>query len=345
MSHVDRSIEVILAGQDAGGGYVACPTFPTYRYAWLRDGAWCAYALGLYGHDESVAAFHRFVAWCVLANEALFANPGESPPPTRYALTGRVEEAGDDPWPNFQLDGYGTWLWVLAHHVQRGHRPTDEELRAAQLVAGYLQAIGTSRCYDCWEEHRERRHTSTLAAVVAGLHSAAGMLGDRRSAEAAARYRTLLFAEHVRAGSFVKHEATDAVDASLLWLSTPMAVVAPDDPLMVHTARRVAEELTGPAGGVRRYLGDSYYGGGEWVLLTAWLGWHEAATGDLAGARKRLSWTEAAFSPDGDLPEQLTTHPQDPDMVAPWVGRWGQVASPLLWSHAMHLILAAAVRD
>jgi hypothetical protein len=28
---------------------------------------------------------------------------------------------------------------------------------------------------------------------------------------------------------------------------------------------------------VRRYLGDSYYGGGNWILLTAWLGWYRAA--------------------------------------------------------------------
>jgi hypothetical protein len=29
-------------------------------------------------------------------------------------------------------------------------------------------------------------------------------------------------------------------------------------------------------------------------------------------------------------------------MVAPWVQRWGHVATPLLWSHAMYLIAEAA---
>jgi GH15 family glucan-1,4-alpha-glucosidase len=42
--------------------------------------------------------------------------------------------------------------------------------------------------------------------------------------------------------------------------------------------------------------------------------------------------------PNGDLPEQVTGHAQDASMVEPWVRRWGQVATPLLWSHAMYLI-------
>jgi GH15 family glucan-1,4-alpha-glucosidase len=345
MKHVDASIEVILAGQHPGGGYVACPTFPTYRYAWLRDGAWCAYAMGLYGQHDSVTAFHRFIAYTVLTHKNLFTSGSAFMPPTRYTLTGQTEKPGQEPWPNFQLDGYGTWLWVLGHHIQHGHQPTDEELDAAQLVARYLQAAGTSRCYDCWEEHQQRRHTSTLGAVVAGLDMAAVLFDDRDLADSADESRRLLLTEHVRAGSLVKHDATDTVDASLLWLATPFAVVAPDDPTMLRTAQRVADELTGPTGGVRRYLGDSYYGGGEWVLLTAWLGWHLAAVGDRESARERLRWVEAAFTPDGHLPEQLTTHPQAADMVTPWVDKWGPVATPLLWSHAMHLILVRSLRD
>ena len=36
---VRRSIEVIAEHQDVGGAYLASPTFPVYRYSWLRDGA------------------------------------------------------------------------------------------------------------------------------------------------------------------------------------------------------------------------------------------------------------------------------------------------------------------
>ena len=35
---------------------------------------------------------------------------------------------------------------------------------------------------------------------------------------------------------------------------------------------RIREELHVPGGGVRRYQGDSFYGGAQWILLTASLG-------------------------------------------------------------------------
>ncbi|HVV19691.1 MAG TPA: glycoside hydrolase family 15 protein, partial [Pseudonocardiaceae bacterium] len=198
MKYVDASIEVILSGQHASGGYVACPTFPTYGYAWLRDGAWCAYAVGSHGHRDSAAAFHRFIARTVMTHASLFDATADVMPPTRYTVTGQVEKPGREPWPNFQLDGYGTWLWAFGHHTRHGHRPTEEELDAAKLVARYLQASGMSHCYDCWEEQPERRHTSTLGAVIAGLDTAAELFSDQEMADTSAEFRTRLFADHVR---------------------------------------------------------------------------------------------------------------------------------------------------
>jgi GH15 family glucan-1,4-alpha-glucosidase len=347
-----RSVAVVLAGQHHSGGYVACPTYPTYRYAWLRDGAWCAHAMDRSGERSSAAAFHDFVSRTVLENRALFdaaITPGRhgnvlaAPPPTRYTLTGQVEPPGSEQWPNFQLDGYGTWLWTLAEHVRAGQRLTEQQREAARLVAAYLRETGTSRCYDCWEEHREQRHTATLGAVIAGLMAAADLLDEPNLARAADEFGTLLFDRHVRSGSFVKHDATDLVDASLLWLGTPFGIVEPTGDLMRRTTDRVARELTGPTGGLRRYLGDTFYGGGEWVLLTAWLGWHFAATGDLDGAHRQRDWIHAVATAEGDLPEQVTTAPQDPAMVRAWQDRWGPVATPLLWSHAMYLLLTSSL--
>lgn len=75
----------------------------------------------------------------------------------------------------------------------------------------------------------------------------------------------------------------------MLWLAAPFAVVPADDPIMQRTVARIIEELSGPSGGVRRYRRGTFYGGGEWVLLTASLGTHMAAIGDLGGARQRLN--------------------------------------------------------
>ena len=44
---------------------------------------------------------------------------------------------------------------------------------------------------------------------------------------------------------------------------------------------------------------------------------------------------------NGDLPEQVTGASQFADEVEPWLERWGPVATPLLWSHAMFLISEA----
>jgi xylan 1,4-beta-xylosidase len=42
---------------------------------------------------------------------------------------------------------------------------------------------------------------------------------------------------------------------------------------------------------------------------------------------------------EGHLPEQVADHVQSPHMLRYWRQRWGQTATPLLWSHAMHLVL------
>ena len=47
--------------------------------------------------------------------------------------------------------------------------------------------------------------------------------------------------------------------------------------------------------------------------------------------------------PNGDLPEQAQDNLLRPERYEPWVERWGEPASPLLWSHAMHLRLCHAL--
>ena len=43
--------------------------------------------------------------------------------------------------------------------------------------------------------------------------------------------------------------------------------------------------------------------------------------------------------PSADLPEQLADQVQSPHLLAWWQARRGATATPLLWSHAMHIIL------
>src|SRR5262249_62091397 len=119
---------------------------------------------------------------------------------------------------------------------------------------------------------------------------------------------------------------------------------APADPLMAATVRRIEADLYVPGVGVHRYRGDSYYGGGAWLLLAAWLGWFYAARGDRSKAKTILGDLQKYATPEGDLPEQVV-----PPMLALqsdyefWVNTRGPIATPLLWSHAMLLLLAHAL--
>ncbi len=346
----EQSIATILAHQHPGGAYVASPTFRTYAYSWLRDGSFIAYGMDRAGHPESAAAFHRWVGAVLRRHDAKLASltarglAGEQIPlaeqmHTRFTLDGAEGEAE---WTNYQLDGYGTWLWALVDHLRRnGDAGLYAELRpaVARLVA-YLRVFWREPCYDCWEEFGDRVHTATLAAIYGGLAA----IADYDSAladDTPAAIRAFVLERCVVEGRLVKFIGSELVDASLLGAATPYGLFAPDDPIMIATVARIERDLR--ARGVRRYLQDTYYGGGEWLLLAAWLGWHYVERGEPERAGELLEWVAAQATAEGYLPEQICSDCLSPAHYQPWVERWGTVATPLLWSHAMYLILQDAL--
>jgi isomaltose glucohydrolase len=346
---IDSSIRIILAGQTPTGAYVASPNFPSYRFAWLRDGSYCALAMDAVGHRDSAERFHDWVNSVIQSQESRIQEIVASRAagaaltavemlPTRYTLAGTLEQDDDEPWPNFQLDGYGTWLFALESHY-RGDLPV-KFLGTVDLVAQYILATWSLPCYDYWEEYGERVHTSTLASLAAGLGAAGRLLGRDELAEAAATVMATIRDNCVVDGRFAKGPEDDRVDASLLSLATPFALVDPGDPVMAQTVRAIRAELSSPTGGIRRYLGDTFYGGNPWIMLTAWLGWHERRVGQDAVAAAAQAWVEARAGEGDTLAEQILDEPQAADLVTFWIGKWGPVADPLLWSHAKYILMA-----
>ncbi len=355
-----RNVQVILAYQHPTGAYPASPVFAPYRYAWFRDGAFIAYAMDLVGHHESARRFHGWAVDVILRHKkkALRAidkarrgvSLGEDFLHARYTLTG--EEVGDD-WPNFQLDGLGTWLWALQEHVTRTNfvLPSRWE-EAVTITCEYLAALWQTPCYDLWEEDKEHLHTYTLSAIAAGL-LAATPLSPGTWTDTAHQIRSYLLQVASQTGHFTKYAAlaqtpsgsAPNVDASLVGVAVPYALTEPDTPLMKQTVSLIERLLHRPGGGVYRYVGDRYYGGGEWTLLAAWLGWYYALSGEWERARELEAWVATQVDDSGFLPEQVTTHAQHPASIAVWERRWGPVARPLLWAHAMHLILCHTLRS
>ncbi len=248
---LQRSVEIILGNQAYSGAYLACPTFPTYRYCWFRDGAFTAYAMDLVGEFESAARFHSWAAETVLQKadrvERAVSTARRGSPlgkgdilHTRYAIDGA--EAAED-WPNFQLDGFGTWLWALEKHCRLSGTPPGEQwLAASQIISQYLAALWHFPCADCWEEFPDRLHPYTLAAILAGLRAASALAGVDLSATQSS-IAAFLHSRAVQEGYFVKSIGSRGVDASLIALATPYRVVDPNDARMRRTVERVESTL------------------------------------------------------------------------------------------------------
>lgn len=348
---IDHSIRLIASHQASTGAYPASPSFPNYRYSWFRDGAFIAEAMSRAGEVASADAFFDWCAGVIRERrgqvESLIARAqaGIAVPPdqhlhTRYTVDGRESE---EPWETFQLDGYGTWLWALDSHARRHGVDPARHVDELRLLVRYLATFWAEPSYDWWEEHVAHRHTSTLAAIRAGLHAAGSwsFLDDEvvlAAREAVAGIDRLVAGDAVIGGSLTKWLGSDAVDASLVACFVPFGLYPPGDPVATATIGRIESELA-PAG-VYRYLDDEYYGGGQWVLLAGFLGWYHAAAGNSPRATALLEWVVGQADEHGDLPEQVAVDLLHPDREAAWIARWGPSAKPLLWSHAMLLILA-----
>ena len=348
------AFEIIRAGQADSGAYVASPIFSQYGYCWLRDGTWTAYALDIAGDHVSAARFYRWVGRTLAGQQTRLDGlldtlaRGDTPAdedylPTRFTLDG---DLGQDAWGDFQLDGYGAWLWGLnAHLSQTGDLALwDELLPAVRLTVRYLAALWDAPNYDCWEEARDRVHISTLAAVYGGLRAVEARSKGLVPPGLTDRVRAFVLDRGLSPeGHLRKSIGLETVDASLLWAAVPYGLVDVHDPVFARTLARIEADLHRPGGGVYRFAADTYFGGGEWILLAAWLGWVYATLGRTEEARSLLDWIVAQASPAGELPEQVLAHLLDASRYTEWEIRWGTVACPLLWSHAMFLILEAAL--
>jgi GH15 family glucan-1,4-alpha-glucosidase len=351
---LDRSRVVITSLQEPNGAYPASPSFSAYRgYCWFRDGSFIADGASAAGEVGSASAFHD---WCAMvvnlhadrirdiveAADAGTPLPDEHMLPARFTFDGGL---GSDDWWDFQLDGYGTWLWAAAAHAERHAIDPARWADAAALTVEYLLSSWERPCYDWWEEHDEAVHGSTLGCIAAGLRAAAdaGLVTGERAERARAGAEEViarLERDAVVDGHLVKWIGSDAVDGSLSSLIAPLGVIDPASPLAAATLRAVSDQLE-VDGGVYRFRADTFFGGGRWPLLSCFLGLAYAAVGDRAEALRLLEWAASTATDAGMLPEQVDGHLLAPEYRQEWIDRWGPVATPLLWSHAMVLRLAA----
>lgn len=351
----EKSIEILKKYQSPSGAFIASPNFKVYKYCWFRDGTYSAYALDLVGSHTNT---ERFYLWCAAVierykekiecvEEKLQKGVDLSPDDllhTRYGVD--MSESHND-WPTFQLDGFGTFLWGVAQHVKLGgsREVLIKGFCGIDLVIRYLSLLWDHPCYDCWEEFGDKIHISTLASIYGGLSNINYFLNNKKLEKITQNIKGFVLKRGVKDGHLIKFLESDEVDASLLWVSIPFEMLEPSHPLIKGTVEKIERDLRIKDGGLHRYKGDSFYGGGEWVILTAWLGWYYARIGKYEMARKIKRWIEQQADELGQLPEQVQHSLNFTARYAKWQQKWGEVAKPLLWSHALYIILCKAIEQ
>ncbi len=362
----EHSLRVILDNQHPNGAYIACPNMPDYQYSWFRDGAYIAYALTVDGEAisasykgsmaaqwESASRFHNWSAQVITdRRESLeraidHANRGLSPSMKDTLNARYLPDGGESPndWPEFQLDGPGTWLWSLWEYVRRARitpLPVVWE-QAIRLTANYLRALWKTPCYDCWEERGEDVHISTLGAIYAGLKAAQNLIPELDFEDTIQAIRAFVLQHGVTpGGELAKAVGLDMVDANLLSVAVPHGLFDVDSHIMQRTLDRIERELCANESGVHRHLDDTYYGGGVWVLLALWLAWFYTERNFAEKARGLIEWAEQQADADNNLPEQVNIPLLDKEFYEPWVAKRGPIANPLLWTHAKYIIVLRA---
>lgn len=354
---INTSISIIKNNQHPRGGYVASPLFPPYAYSWLRDGTFIANSMDRIGETGSSALFYTWVAGVLKDKRSqvdVLIHKHEKKEwidrseflGTRYHLDGRDDVSE---WGHFQLDGYGAYLWGLTEHVKTtGNKDLLEQWRVSiEITVDYLMTFWHYPNFDCWEEFPDYVHPATLACVYGGLKALGELEARPLLLEKAVQIKEFILLHCVHEGRFVKSvqcldevwkPVLSGVDASLLWLSVPFGVCEANDPLMRKTVEKIESDLKNE--GIQRYLEDRYYGGGEWLLLTAWYGWYQNELGNYAEAQRCLDWITRKADPLGRLPEQVPDSLRAPEAYPEWIAKWGEPAQPLLWSHAMYLVLS-----
>ncbi|MQS08504.1 glycoside hydrolase family 15 protein [Streptomyces alkaliphilus] len=267
---------VVLRGllADETGGLLAAPTTSLpewiggtrnwdYRYVWHRDAALVVLVLLRLGHEEEAERYLRFALnGCVDRSERM-------EPMLKLDGTTRIEESeldhlegyarsrpvrvGNEAYEQHQMDSYGHILDAAYAFQQVTGRLTDRDLAELWRLTDILAGIWREPDHGLWEARGEPRHWtysrlySWLAldrgVRLAELCGETGVPVDRWRAERDAVRADLL--EHgwdEEVGAFVQAYGERGMDAALLHLSL-QGFIEGDDPRMIATIDRIAEEL------------------------------------------------------------------------------------------------------
>ncbi|MFD0994804.1 GH15 family glucan-1,4-alpha-glucosidase [Pseudoclavibacter chungangensis] len=297
-----------------------------YRYVWLRD---ASLTLGTLLHHGLTHEAIRWRAWLLRAVAGapadvriVYGLAGERDLHEReidslpgYRGSGPVR-IGNGAASQYQADVFGELFIALRAARRHGLAEDGWSCNLQRAIPVYLERSWRRPDRGMWEVRGAPRaftcsRAMLWAAFQCGVEAVEGGLDG--PAERWASVRDELRAEierdgvDRRSGSFVQFYGGTAVDANLLLLAD-IGFVAPDDPRMIATVRRIETELM-PDGLVLRYDASAELdgiAGGEHPFLACsfWLVEQYARTGRRAEAESLMRRVLACAGDVGQLSEE-----------------------------------------
>ncbi|MGV9775596.1 glycoside hydrolase family 15 protein [Streptosporangium sp. NPDC003464] len=237
-----------------------------YRYVWIRDSAFCVYALLRLGFSEEAAAFMRFLSEHVSRRNSDPSGPLQ----IMYGLDGRTElpevelshfegyrgsapvRTGNGAVHQLQLDIYGALIDSVYLYDKMGQPISSDHWEEIHTLVDWVCDNWDQPDEGVWETRGGRKNFvySRLMCWVA-IERAMRMAGHRGLPADTLRWqraRDAIYRQIMRRGwssrlrAFVQHFDDDVLDASVLMM--PLAkFVSPTDPKWLSTLDALGRNL------------------------------------------------------------------------------------------------------
>ena len=306
----DESIEILKNLQSYNGSFPVYPHFSVFNYSNLSEGALCAYALDIWGEKNAARDFYLWAA-------------------KKYITKSDTFDFNED----YQLDGYGTFLWGLGKNL-------SEDDKDILITFGETVYIIQKFLFKSWNEAAKQYaidnkisiHPAVLACIYGGLLEINKFYPHQETPSILENIKAVLKYDYTLNGHFIKTPKQNLIDMKLLFLLYPFNVFSLKDPIMKATYQEIKNNFNL----MEKFTGEHQ---SEWFILSALLALCALQEFDYKFAEQIFNWMQEQANRGGYLQDLVIKQLIYPSVFYETVDRWGQSEKPFLIHHAFYLIL------